>query len=113
MEKIQVVLCRGHVAGRCRVIGGTHYHIDTPDELCYKLEELRNSRIRCRFILGSEGKEWQGQSDCGRVGRSTGSCKVPLTIFNKRSTGGGELLTHCIVRIVTAMGGTEIYRKKD
>ena len=28
-----------------------------------------------------------------------GPVRVPLLIHNSRSTGGGELLTHCIVRI--------------
>ncbi len=35
----------------------------------------------------------------GTIGRSTGKQKIPLLIKNSRSSGGGGVLCHCIIRI--------------
>jgi hypothetical protein len=86
----------------CQVVNGTHYNKNTPPEVIEALERLRLSKDRCRVWYGEAktGKVWDEEYDvCGTVGRSTGSCKIPLLIANARSMGGPGLLDHCIVRI--------------
>ena len=36
--------------------------------------------------------------------------KVPLLVANRRSLGGGAILTHCIVRIRESAGGRVLYQ---
>ena len=37
----------------------------------------------------------------GYVSRSTGITPIPILVHNKRSLGGGGILTNCIVKITT------------
>ena len=46
----------------------------------------------------------------GYIGRSTGSQKIPLLIYNTRSMGGDHILDHCIVKIATAVGKHVLYQ---
>lgn len=92
---------------------GTCYHANTKRAMITQLETLRASRIRCRFHWGdaTTGKDWCDRYGItGTIGRSTGEMKVPLLIYNKRSIGGGAILTHCIVKITAAKGGRVIYQ---
>lgn len=102
-QLIRTVDCPGHSQGRCQVLNGTHYSVETPLDLVVKLEQLRAAGERLRFVLGENGKEW-GDVEIGRIGRSGGTCKIPLVVHNRRSMGGGGLLDHCIVRIETSKG---------
>lgn len=79
---------------------GTAYHIETPSLLCSVLQVARQCRQRVRITLGDTktGKPW-GDIEVGYIGRSTGSIKVPLVIFNERSYGGPALLDHCILKV--------------
>ena len=99
---IKLVPCRGRPYGSCKVLNGTHYDTRTPDQLVYKLEQIRSAGERVRFVLGDDGVEW-GDVQVGRIGRSTGTCKIPLVMFNRRSLGGGAL-SHCVVRIESSKG---------
>ena len=66
---------------------------------------LNNSRkygFRIRIWYGDRktGRSWNEEYDVtGRVGRSCGNIKIPLLIYNKRSYGGGALLTGSILRV--------------
>jgi len=79
---------------------GTFYKKDTPIIVCDILEESRISKKRIKIHYGDTktGKAWGDIVTC-HVGRSTGSIKIPLTIANSRSHGGGSLLDNCIVKI--------------
>lgn len=79
---------------------GTYYHAETPTVVCDILEESRISCKRLKIEYGDikTGRLWGDITIC-RVGRSTGSIKIPLEIKNSRSTGGGALLDNCIVKI--------------
>ena len=95
---------------------GTCYNIDTTDEMVNRLERIRGNRTRCRFYFGDTvtGRDWGDIHYVkGRIGRSTGRFKIPLLVYNRRSMGGGGLLSDCIVRIETTQGGHVLYSHEN
>jgi len=104
------------------IINGTTYHDETPIEIVNILEAARLSRVdgngyRLRFRWGDTetGRDWgDAYHDTyrveGYVGRRGGTSKIPLLIWNSRSYGGGAILDHCIVKIVTARGKRVLYQ---
>ena len=85
-----------------QIVNGTAYHINTPMEVINLLEKARLNHTRIRFCLGDTitGLDWGETYDvCGRLGRSTGSYRIPLLLKRVSSIGGGGLLDHCIIRI--------------
>ena len=88
-----------------KLYDGTWFHKDTPDEVCRILSVARDNKQRLVMELGDRetSKEW-GDSQVGYIGRSTGSIKIPLAVFSKRSMSGPGLLENCIVRIREAKG---------
>lgn len=96
-----------------KLINGTSYHEETPDEVIRVLEAARQTRIRLHISLGDSetGKDWLEEFERhGYVGRSMGPVKVPLLIANTRSLGGGAILDHCIVRIRESAGGRVLWQ---
>lgn len=92
---------------------GTSYHDETPDDVIRVLESARQNRVRLHISYGDRatGRDWLEEFETqGYVGRSTGPVKVPLLLPNRRSTGGGAILTHCIVRIRSAVGGRVLWK---
>lgn len=88
-----------------KIVNGTSYHDETPKAVIECLEAARVSGSRIRVFYGDQvtGRCWMDEYDTiGRVGRSTGTKKIPLLIKTKRSFGGCAILDHCIVKI---MGG--------
>jgi hypothetical protein len=83
-----------------KIVNGTAYHLQTPDELVRILELCRAGRTRVEFEYGDDltGKLW-GDIERGTIGRSTGNLQFPLVIKTKRSTGGCGLLDNCIVKL--------------
>lgn len=82
---------------------GTCYHIETPEPVIKRLEDARINRYRLRLFFGDTktGRDWGEENDTmGRVGRSTGRIKIPLLLRTRRSSGGGAILDHCIVKIM-------------
>lgn len=77
-----------------KVVNGTFYDPETPDEVCQVLERARERRQRLAIAYREES-----QPEFGRVGRSTGPVKAPLLIHNSRSLGGGVICTRIIVEI--------------
>ncbi len=85
-----------------KVVNGTYYHINTPDNLIEILERCRANRTRLLFDFGNtETKVSWGEiyDISGRIGRSTGPKSIPLLIHNTRSTGGGALSTNHILSV--------------
>ena len=82
------------------VVNGTYYHRDTKPEVVAVLERVRDSGVRVELSYGDPvaGFEW-GDKHAGYIGRSMGPHKVPLLIANRLSSGGPQLLDHCIVKI--------------
>jgi hypothetical protein len=93
-------------------INGTFYSVNTPIDVIEILESSRLNKTRIFLEYGDTktGKGWGDVYDVtGHVGRSTGVTKIPLLIHNQRSHGGGAILDHCIVSIVTAKGKRSLY----
>lgn len=87
-----------------RVINGTYYHIDTPEQVVSWLETsmARNQRIRVFYGDTNTGADWLEENDTmGTIGRSTGKIKIPILIKRSTSTGGLSVLDHAIVKITT------------
>lgn len=96
-----------------QVVNETSYDARTIPEVIRILELCRQDRTRIRVHYGdvATGKDWMDVYDVtGKVGRSMGPIKVPLLIHNSRSMGGGAMLDHCIVRIVTSKGKRVLYQ---
>lgn len=99
-----------------KVINGTSYDAQTPDEVIRVLEQARLSRTRLHVSLGYTegdkiGLDWLEEFESyGYIGSSTGPVKVPLLVANSRSLGGGALLDHCIVRIRQSAGGRVLWQ---
>lgn len=77
-----------------KVVNGTYYRAETPDEVCQVLERARENRVRLAIAFKAES-----ENRYGRVGRSLGPVKVPLLVHNARSLGGDELWADGIVEI--------------
>ena len=93
-----------------RIVNGTAYHQETADIVVQTLEDARRMGTRLMIHYGdaATGQAW-GDIETGRIGRSTGRIKIPLTVHNRRSMGGPGLLDHCIVKIETASGKLCVY----
>lgn len=92
-----------------KVVNGITFNNETPNELCVIISNLIGNNKRYRFDYGDTEtkKSWNQVYDIdGYIGRSTGTTKIPLLIHNKRSIGGGQILTNRILSI------TEIKTKK-
>lgn len=108
-EYVDEKLSNGNILHYKVTESGTAYDKNTPDDLVATIERLRNNRTRVRLYFGdsSTGRDWEEQySVFGRIGRSTGSIKIPLLISSSRSTGGEGLLDSHIIKI-------EYANKKD
>lgn len=107
-------LSNGNTINYNQLDNGTCYHEQTPDKLVEVLEYARQNRNRVRVYYGNNGKSWHEENDTiGYIGRSTGNIKIPLLVYNNRSFGGGALLDHCIVKIVTISSKRVLYQHDD
>jgi len=96
-----------------KVVNGTSYHVETSDEVIQCLEKCRQNGTRIVLDYGDTktGKSWGEVYDVtGRIGRSTGTSKIPILLHNRRSIGGGAILDHCIIGIVTSKGKEPLYK---
>lgn len=89
------------------VVDGTYYHESTPQRVIETLEASRKNRTRIKLWYGdtATGQAW-GDVEVGTVGRSMGPVKIPILLHNRRSTGGGAILDHCIIRIEYSRKGS-------
>lgn len=90
----------------------THFDPDTDPLVQQVLEDCRTKKRRVRIFLGNteSGECWMEEFDVvGRIGRSTGPLKVPLLVEAGES-GGGAILTACILRIMDTRTQSDLYR---
>ena len=96
-------------------VNGTSYRNETNKNVIDTLEMCRKNDIRIIVDYGDvkTGRSWGEIHDItGYVGRSTGSVKIPLLVYNKRCYGGGALLDNCIIKISTTKGKRVLYELK-
>ena len=104
---------RGAKRQEYKIVDGTYYHKSTPQEVVDILERSRKEGFRIRLYYGDKdsGKDWGERHDItGKVGRSTGSIKIPLLISTSRSSGGGGILDDAIVKIEKTPGKQVLYQ---
>lgn len=85
-----------------KVVNGTYYDKNTPDEVIRVLENARKSGQRVRVFYGNTitGQDWGEDCDTmGYVDRSYGEVRVPILVKTKRSGYGAPLLANHIVKI--------------
>lgn len=90
-----------------------YFNENTCDKVKTVLTECYNSKLRVRIWYGDTktGLSWLEDYDTmGTIGRSTGQQKIPLLIKNSRSSGGGGILCHCIIRIDIISSRRTIYK---
>ena len=90
---------------------GTTYQVSTDENLIPVIESLIRNKTRVRVYYGDKqtGKVWNEEYDVrGYIGRTTGN-KSPILVYNKRSMGGGLLLTNFILRIVETNSKRVLY----
>ena len=84
---------------------GTYYSSETPDEVIEILERARKEKTRLKLYYGDKetGRDYLEEHDTiGKIGRSTGTIKIPLILSMYNSTGGPALFDNGIVKIVTS-----------
>jgi len=92
---------------------GTSYHSETKVLIVTMLEIARKHRIRLVLDYGDvlTGKSWNEVYDItGYIGRSTGTVKIPILLYNSRSKGGGAILDQCIIKISESKGKKVLYQ---
>lgn len=90
----------------------TYFDPGTHPRAARALEALRQSRAKCRLILGdtATGESWFDEHDVvGRVGRSCGTLKVPLLV-PLGEDGGPAILTACLLVVIDWQDGVALYR---
>lgn len=92
----------------------TWFSLNTPQQVREILETARlnpdGQRLRLYYGDVKTGRSWMDEHDMvGYIGRSMGMLKVPLLMETKRS-GGGAILTDCIVRIIDTASKRDLYR---
>jgi len=83
----------------------TIYDPNTPKELIVVLENARVKKTRIRLFYGdlTTGRDWNEENNVdGYLGRTTGPIHCPILLKSKTSSGGGIILSGCIVKVVAA-----------
>ena len=93
-------------------VDGTFFKEGTKDEIVRIINSCIQNRRRIILDYGhDDGQSWGETFDTrGYIGRSTGVFQIPILVYNSRSTGGGSILTHCIVQIKESKGGKILYQ---
>ena len=112
-EIFESKLSDDNVIKYARLPSGTCYHQETTDQVIRLLEKLQNSGTEVRIYYGDTqtGQSWHDEFDVvGRIGRSTGSIKIPLLVPSD-DCGGSGLLDHSIIRIDSREGTLYQHKK--
>jgi len=81
----------------------------TPIKTAKKIVELYDTKTRIIFDYGDieNNKSWGESYDIsGKIGMTKGAynLRYPILLHNSRSTGGGTILTHCVISIKESKG---------
>jgi hypothetical protein len=89
---------------------GTTYRAETPEQVVNAIERAWYREDRVRVWYGKDGVSWNEENDVtGYIGRTTGN-HTPILIHNKKSIGGGAILTDCIIKMVNTRTGELLYK---
>ena len=95
---------------------GLWFSTNTPMQVKNVICHAYDHKLRVRLHLGNvhTGEVWPEEYDViGRIGRSTGTEKIPLLIKNARSMGGGGILDHCILGIQEVTSKQWLYKANN
>ena len=98
--------------GRSSLTRQTYFDPGTDTKAARVLESCRRDSRKVRLMSGdtATGRCWLEEHDVvGRIGRSTGTLKVPLLI-EPGADGGTAILTNCLLRIIEWDTGRDLYR---
>lgn len=112
-ELFETKLSNGNIIKYARLRSGTCYQQQTSDQVIRLLEKLQNSGTEVRIYYGDTqtGQSCHDEFDViGRIGRSTGSIKIPLLVPKGDYCGSG-LLDHSIIRIDSREGTLYQHKK--
>ena len=90
----------------------TYFDPGTDARLARVLESCRRQACTVRLILGdtTTGDSWLDEHDVvGRIGRSTGTLKVPLLVEDGEA-GGGAILCTCVLAVIDWQTGDALDR---
>lgn len=90
----------------------TYFDPGTDPKAAAVLESRRQTGGKVQLVLGDtrSGEAWLNEYDVvGKIGRSSGSLKVPLLVEDGE-TGGGAILTACVLHIIDWKSGRTLYR---
>jgi hypothetical protein len=90
----------------------TYFDPGTPDKVARLLERYRTNGKLLRLFLGNPqtGRDWGEESDVvGYIGRSGGTCEVPL-LLPPSDCGGPAISTASVIRLMDVETSTELYR---
>lgn len=98
--------------GRSPLAKRTYFDPGTDPSVARVLEHCRQRDTVVRLILGDTGtgESWLDEYDVvGRIGRSTGSLKVPLLVAPGED-GGPAILTACVLAVIAWQTGRFLCR---
>ncbi|WP_038214437.1 hypothetical protein [Xenophilus azovorans] len=98
--------------GRSPLTQQTYFDPGTDPKAARALETCRRDGRKVRLVHGNTttGRCWLDEHDVvGRIGRSTGTMKVPLLI-EAGDDGGVAILTNCLLRLIDWESGRDLYR---
>lgn len=96
-----------------RIVDGTAYPVGAEKAVIAILEDARKRGTRITLSYGDKntGRDWLEEFNVtGTVSRSMGKLKIPILLYNERSSAGGSILVDSIVRIRTAQGKQILYQ---
>ncbi|CAM3996056.1 hypothetical protein [Paracidovorax anthurii] len=98
--------------GRSPLARQTYFDPGTDPNAARALESCRRNRRKVRLVQGdtATGRCWLDEHDVvGRIGRSTGTLRVPLLI-EADAESGAAILTSCLLRLIDWESGRDLYR---
>ncbi len=101
-----------HARGQSPQTRTTYFDPDTDAQAAKVLESCRRRERKVRLVLGDtrSGEPWLEEHDvAGRIGRSTGTLKVPLLI-EAGEHGGSAILCAYLLAIIDWASGNFLYR---
>jgi hypothetical protein len=105
-----------HYSARPDLNEQTWFDPGTPPSVVAHLEYARLHHKKLRLFFGDQGtgRCWLEENDVnGFISRSMGPIRIPILLQSRSSSGGGAILTRCIIRIIETEGRRELWRHQN